>query len=1196
MINSQKEFESILAALGERELSEWERQRLWELIAEEPDRVQDYLAICQLNEALGELDASSLASVEIELPPVNIIAIRPEWAPVPKRRYFRWRQEWNPAAIGAGALLLLFMVWSSTVSQTARREHEAQGQAAAKLAAESTPEATYSKMKLASSTGSLNRPPANFASLREPADGPIGFNERIRPILSENCFSCHGPDSGSRKGGLRLDTRDGALAKGAIVPGDPAKSEAAIRILSEDPDEQMPPLDSHKILKPEDKALILEWIKLGAVWEEHWAFIPPARPEVPKVDDPAKWARNPVDHFILDKLRALGLEPSEEASALTLARRAALDVTGLPPEPALLDRFLADRSPQAYERYLDELFKSEHAGEHRARYWLDAARYGDTHGMHLDNYREIWPYRDWVIRAFNRNLSFDRFVVDQLAGDLLPNASQDQVIATGFNRCNVTTSEGGSIQDEVNVRYMVDRVETTSTVFLGLTTGCSVCHDHKYDPITQKEFYQLGAFFNNTTQPAMDGNQKDSPPVVVLPRPEDEAEWRQLREDRGRLREELKALAVDSERVRDWWIHQDETPLHPVLEDGLAVWLPLNERAGRAVTAQVYGERRDVALPETAEWDPERPGIRFQEKAPIELEAPGLAKPSTPMSVSFWVRTPDNVVSSVLFNQLAKNEQGKEVGWKISLSVQGALTFEIRDAAGKKISGLLPGDEALAPRTWQHVCVRYSGGQSNSSITILVNGVARNMRNASEQYLEAEGGATGPLKVGDVLASGALSGLRIYERWLADEEVKLLAAEEQFRTLWRGPHEWDRLNPDQRALLTQYHRLAVDLDGQRLTRQLADTQLRRDYIYARSETTLVTQEMPGQPRAFVLERGEYDQRREEVAPGVPAALPPMAADSPRNRLGLAEWLVDARHPLTARVTVNRLWQSVFGAGLVKTSEDFGVMGERPTHPALLDWLSVEFMQSGWDMNHVLRLMLTSATYRQSMVNKPEHLRIDPENRYLARAPRVRLDAEVIRDQALSVSGLLKPQVGGPSVKPYQPGDLWKAVAFVGSNTSDFKQDTGEALYRRSLYTFWKRTSPPPSMAAFDAPSREQCTVRRERTNTPMQALVLMNDPQFVEAARRLAERTVQSAPNDRSRAEWAFRTVLVRPATESDLADLVTAAEEFREHFAQHPDDAKALVATGDSAPDGSLDVTEVATWTMVANTLMNRDDFINET
>lgn len=1013
----------------------------------------------------------------------------------------------------------------------------------------------------------------------------IRFNEQIRPILAENCLACHGPDPAARQADLRLDTEEGAIPSGAIEPGNASESELVARIQTDDPELVMPPPDSHKRLTEQEKQLLVKWINEGAEWEKHWSFIAPTRPTPPDAGDHA-WPRNAIDYFVLARLKSKGLAPNPRASTHTLARRTALDLTGLPPTDDQLRSFLGASAEDAFSDFVDLLLESSHAGEHRARYWLDAARYGDTHGMHVDNYREMWPYRDWVINAFNRNMPFDQFVVEQIAGDLLPNRTLDQQIATGFSRCNITTSEGGAIPEEVNVRYMVDRVETTATVFLGLTAGCAVCHDHKYDPLTQREFYQLGAFFNNTTQPAMDGNQKDTPPVVVLPKPEFQDEWAALKKERASLLSELDEWKPPGER---WWTTRDRGLDHPVAPDSLALHWPLVAGAEGA------------ALPEAATWAQDHPagvrGMIFGGEVDLETEFPPLRSDS-PLTVSFWMRTPDVIRGTTVLEQTEqkgdKQDDKKTLGWKISTNTDNGLTFEMHDGEGNSIRGHLPDNDALRPRAWQHVCVRYSGGQSTSSITIFNDGREIALRRASENLIEAVELAETPLQVARNMPTAGLSDVRIYRRWLTDEEVNLLAAEHRLRELVSSETAWSDLATNDQQLLESLYRQTLDANYQVRSRVFSESSKRYDFIYSRSTTTLVMEEREQLPTAFVLERGEYTKRKEQVTPDVPAVMPPLG-DGPANRLALAKWLVDPANPLVARVMVNRLWQSIFGVGLVKTSEDFGVMGDRPSHPQLLDWLAVEFVESGWDVNHMLKLMVTSATYRQSSLVSAQKLSKDSENRLLSRGPRYRLDAELVRDQALAVSGLLRRDVGGPSVKPYQPSGLWNVVAITGSNTRHFKRDTGGKLYRRSLYTFWKRTSPPPSMAAFNAPTREQCTVRRERTNTPLQALVLMNDVQFVESAKYLADHTLSRLTDHEARAASMFEEVLRRPPTGEETTEIAEMASSFRAVFQASPDDANELLKAGEVAVGDVADPAELAAWTLVASTLMNRDDFVNK-
>ncbi len=1024
---------------------------------------------------------------------------------------------------------------------------------------------------------------------REVSADDIDFNRDVRPILSEFCFACHGPDKQARKGDLRLDTEAGLTRSGILVAGQPAKSKLVQRIQSDDPEQRMPPPEHKKRPNADQRQILAEWVRAGARWERHWAFVTPERPPVPVNAGHAAWARTPIDFFVARGLGHRGLQPNPPARRSTLARRVALHLTGLPPRPGMLAAFLADKRPGAYQRLVDRLLASPAAAEHRTRFWLDAARYGDTHGMHLDNYREIWPYRDWVIRAFAANMPFDRFVIEQIAGDLLPRATLDQRVATGFGRCNVSTAEGGLIPEEMNVRYMVDRVETVSTVFMGLTARCAGCHDHKYDPLKQRDFYRLAAFFNNTTQPPNDGNQKDAPPVAVLPSAEHEAEWMALQGLRRRLLAEKRRRPPAE--VREWWKSTDGRSLEVVSSTGQIFSDSLRRPAG--------SKGGGAAWPEGVRSAQAHPGgdrgVRFGDGAG------GLTRPlqgldtGRAISISFWLRTPEKVVSTTILEHRHTGKDKKTSGWRITSSPRGSLSFELSDARGASVKGLIPGDQALAPAAWQHVCVRYSGGRSNSSISMLVDGQVRRLRNSNEQLIDATGLPDGPLVIGGSLPTGGISDIRVWSRWLSNDEARLLASEFRLRNLAADRPAWDALREDDRDLVADWYGSVADKSQQLVSAALGRTETRRDFIYARSITTLVMQERPDRtPRAWVLERGEYDQRREQVKPGVPEMFPGLEAGVPANRLALARWLVDRRHPLTARVTVNRLWQSVFGVGLVKTTEDFGVMGERPTHRGLLDWLAVEFIESGWDVRHVLKLMVNSAAYRQDSRIPLVKRMADPANRLMSRGPRHRLDAEVLRDQALAVGGLLQRRVGGPGVRPYQPKGVWKDVAFAGSNTREYTADSGAALYRRTLYTFWKRTSPPPAMATFDAPTREQCTVRRERTNTPLQALVLMNDPQYVEAARGLAQQAVRLGGTDTKRARWMFRRALSRRASDADVEQLVAASKVFRGQFNADPKAAEKLLGVGASPKPKDLDAIECASWTMVANLLMNRDDFLN--
>lgn len=1030
-----------------------------------------------------------------------------------------------------------------------------------------------------------------------PAGERIEYNRHVRPILAENCFACHGPDSASREADLRLDQRGAAVDRGAIVPGKPGESEAIRRIFSDDPDEVMPPPASHKKLAPADKDLLRRWVEAGAEYQAHWSLIAPARPPLPQVKDQG-WVRNPIDAFLRAAMEQAGLSPAPEADRAVLARRAWLDLTGLPPAPAELDAFLADPSPDAYERLVDRLLDSKHWGEHRARYWLDAARYADTHGLHFDNYREMWSYRDWVIEAFNRNLPFDQFTVEQLAGDLLPSPSLEQLVATGFNRSNITTNEGGTIPEENLVLYTRDRTETVAQVWLGLTAGCAVCHDHKFDPVPQKEFYQFAAFFNNTTQGAMDGNVKDTPPVIVVPQLPDRARWAALETELADARKQLDARRKTAREEFDRLIQKDEAiALAPPATDQLHLHAPLSEGPGNKLRAVVDGAPQEIATSADPAWDAGHAGahaLRVGGDAVAQLAGAGDFDKEQPFTLAAWVKLDKQHQTGAVF---ARMDDGNHFrGW--DLWVEGGrfgahLIHRWQEDALKVVAA-----EPVPPDAWTHVAVTYDGSAKASGVKVFVNGQARPTA-AQADALKNTIRTEVPLSVGQRhkqsrLAGAAIHDARIYRRALGPEDVRQLAA--GTRAAWLAAKPAGERSEAEKSELFEYWLTTSDKPFGELTGRLAGLEKEQAAVKARGTVAHVTQERPGPAKAHVLFRGEYDKRRDEVTAATFSCLPPMPEDLPRNRLGLARWLLRPEHPLAARVTVNRFWQEVFGAGIVRTAGDFGVAGEMPSHPELLDWLAVEFRESGWDVKKLFRLMVTSAAYRQAAVLTPEKREKDPENRLVSRGPRFRMDAEMVRDYALAASGLLAPTIGGPSVRPYQPDGVWEAVAMIGSDTREYRRDSGESLYRRSLYTFWKRAAPPAAMEIFNAPSREFCTVRRERTNTPLQALAALNDPQLVEAARRLSERTIrEGGETDDARIAFMAKSVLARPLRPEEQESVKATVGRLLEHYRAHADDAKQLTAVGESKADPALDPAQVAAWTMLANQLLNLDEALNK-
>jgi hypothetical protein len=1031
------------------------------------------------------------------------------------------------------------------------------------------------------------------------AGDKLEFNRDIRPILAENCFACHGPDKNTRKAELRLDQREVALAKDAIVPGHPEKSEMIDRIFSTEPSEQMPPPRSTRKLTAAQKEMLKRWVAEGAEYQPHWSYITPKRAEPPAVKN-AGWVRNPIDRFILAELEKHGLKPAPEADRRTLARRLSLDLTGLPPTPAAVEAFVRDTSPEAYERYVDELLKSAHWGEHRGRFWLDAARYADTHGIHFDNYREMWTFRDWVIKAFNRNQPFDHFTIEQLAGDLLPNRTLDQVVASGFNRCNITSNEGGLIPEEYLVLYTRDRTETTAKVWLGTTAGCAVCHDHKFDPLLQREFYQLASFFNNTTQGAMDGNIKDTPPILFVPRSVDRGRWDALAKELADARKQAEARKVAARAEYDKWLATGgaEQIASYVPGDGLHFQARLSEGDGKIIHLSVDGRPRDVPVPSALAWDAGHVAARAYKSQPgpvVEISDAGDFEKDKGFSYGAWVKLTRKVASGAVFARM--DDQHDFRGWDLWIQ---------NDQVGTHIIHKWPTDALkVVSRTplpvgqWSHVFVTYDGSGQLAGLKVFINGVPQ-ATNVEASSLRSTIRTPVPLKIAQRHNTSRLNDIliqdmRLYGRALSMAEVERLAR--TTRAAWLAARPADQRTPGEKDELFGWWLASLDKAWQVVQEKVRSVQQAEAAIKSRGTIAHVMQERTQMPTAFVLFRGDYDKRRESVKPATPRFLPPFPADLPKNRLGLARWLVRPENPLTARVTVNRFWQEVFGAGIVRTCGDFGVSGELPTHPELLDWLAVEFRETGWDVKKLFKLMVTSATYRQAALTTAEKRDKDPQNRLLARGPRFRLDAEAIRDYALAASGLLVSEIGGPSVKPYQPDGVWEAVAMIGSNTRDYKRDSGLNLYRRSLYTFWKRSAPPASMEIFNAPSRENCAVQRERTNTPLQALVTLNDPQFVEAARFLAQAALKATVKDGppKGIDFMARRLLARPLTTDETNVVKASLNDLLAFYKGHPGDAKKLIAVGESKADASLDPATLAAWTMLANELMNLDEVLTK-
>lgn len=1015
----------------------------------------------------------------------------------------------------------------------------------------------------------------------------LSFNDHIQPILSENCYSCHGPDSSTREGKLRLDrAADATMARGdreaAIVPGRPEESLLVERILSEDSEERMPPANSHKTLKPSEIALLRQWIAEGAVYQPHWSLIAPQRPTVPAAGQ--GWARNPVDAFIADTHRKQGVKASPEEAPARLLRRVTLDLTGLPPTPAALAAFAADPSPDAYEREVDRLLASDASAEHFARLWLDAVRYADTHGIHIDNYRSIWPYRDWVVDAFRKNLPYDQFTIEQIAGDLLPSPTLDQKVATGFNRCLPTTSEGGAIPAEYEAIYAKDRVETLSTVWLGLTTGCAACHDHKFDPITSKEFYSLTAFFRNNTMPAMDGNVAETEPSLFVPAPADRARWSELESRQTAIKADLERRRTEGESAFTQWLTSATQLKAPPVDHTVRLHLPLDENGANSPGAvyRIAGPYGPASvLGDVSQTLGGPVSLRYQDQ----------------FAFSLMIQICDTPSGALLG---CRSEDPSAPGWEVFLD-KGRVGLWVSEGGSQTPIRSLA-KLTLTPGVWHHLMLVFDGsGSRNRLIDVSING--KDVANQGvPRAFRTDIVPVAPLRLGAPAGSAsAVTGgsvhvqdLRQFDRGFASAEIRAMAESAAAYPSLSVPAA--ERTPAQLDTLRAQYFSAVDPASLRLLAEQDGLLREARTLRQRGGVTLVMEEKKdSEPFAHLLNRGEYSQPGERVPAATPAVLPPLPPGQTANRLALARWLFRPDHPLTARVTVNRVWQHLFGTGLVESSGDFGITGARPSHPQLLDWLAVEFRESGWDHRRLVRLLATSATYRQSAAVSPALLERDPANRLLARGPRHRLDAEVLRDQALAASGLLVDKRGGPPVRPYQPEGIWEDVAMKESTTRFYRRDSGDALYRRSLYTFWKRTAPPPAMDILNAPSREVSCVRRDRTNTPLQALVTLNDPAFVEAARQLATQALVHGDTFDARLDHLSLRLLGRTLAADERAHVKALVDEATTTYQASPATAAALLAVGESPVDRTLPAPDLAAWTLAASQVMNLDESLTK-
>jgi hypothetical protein len=1027
------------------------------------------------------------------------------------------------------------------------------------------------------------------------APGKVDFNFQIRPLLADRCFKCHGPDEKARKAKLRLDLPESAFAvrdpkkqTRAIVPGHPEQSELVRRITTTDDDDRMPPPASNLTLTGEEKDLLRLWVAQGAEYRPHWAFIPVRKPVVPAVKGNSL-VRNPIDAFVADRFAGEGLDLSPEASRETLIRRLSFDLRGLPPSLPEIDGFLEDTSTNAYERVVDKFLASPAYGEHLANDWLDVARFADTYGYQSDVQRDVSPWRDWVIRAFNQNLPYDQFIEWQIAGDLLPSPTPDQVLATAFNRLHRQTNEGGSLEEEFRVEYVSDRVATAGTAFLGLTLGCARCHDHKYDPISQKDFYSMSAFFNNIDESGLYSHfTRATPSPSLLLYQDGEARKHDALLEKIRAKKlSLAALQQQDEQSFESWLASgsNSIPMPEPTADFAFDEVKSDSSPNRAGT-------NSASLVDAPALEEGKVGkaLKFSGDNSVVCKDAGVFNRTRPFSFSLWLKPTEKQERAVIFHRSRSWTDSGSRGYELLLE-DGKPTFAlIHFWPGNALK--VAADTELATNQWSHLTITYDGSSRAAGVRLYLNGYPLPLRTVRDnlykdivhrkEWKDADVDEVQLTLAGRFRDSGFRNGLidefEVFDRCLSPGEARLVAGAKGTEL--------------SREELQAFYLTRVDQRYEGLRAELQNLREKENQLIDDVPEIMVMKEMAERRPTYLLKRGAYDARGERVEPDTPEKIFTFAKNLPRNRLGLAKWMIDPQNPLTARVAVNRAWRMHFGRGLVLTEEDFGTQGKLPTHPELLDWLAATFVESHWDLKALHKLIVTSATYRQSSQASPQLLAKDPDNQLLARGPKHRLRAEEIRDNALAVSGLLSPKIGGPSVHPYQPEGLWEQ----SGTASHYTQDKGEGLYRRSLYTFWKRIVPPPNMLIFDAPTREVCTARRETTTTPLQALVLLNDPQFVEAARVMAEHLVSQCGQDTTACiTRGFRLTTGREPKPRELALLEQLYDEQLKHFQSDPAAAGQYLKIGDRPVDQALPPQQLAATAVLASALINLDEFVTE-
>jgi hypothetical protein len=1009
------------------------------------------------------------------------------------------------------------------------------------------------------------------------APKPVDFLREIRPILSDACFQCHGPDESTRMAKLRLDVKESALPKASLIVARVTETRAA---------RKMPPPHAKVQLTTAQIDLLKRWVEEGTPWQDHWSYLPPKKPALPGVQL-KHWPKTNIDRFILARLEQEKLKPSPEADKPTLLRRLSFDLTGLPPTTQELDAFLSDKSPQAYEKQVDRLLASKHYGEKMALHWMDLARYADTHGYHIDSHRDMWPWRDWLISAFNRNMPYDEFTIWQLAGDMLPNPSREQLVASGFNRNHVINYEGGAIPEEYQTEYVIDRVETTGTTWMGLTVGCARCHDHKYDPIQQKDFYRFFAFFNNIDEKGLDGQKGNAMPLLKLPTEAQETLEKEISHAIDSHEKQLEAARIP-DLMKAWEKNKLATIAQPT-RDGLLAHFELEGNFNESTGTYQHG--RYLGLPPTANDGPVGQSALLDAAARIEVPSPAGFSEDKPFSLAFWFRGGNKLEPMTILSKRS-GKAGIEIGNDEVFSIgdlrRGAhLLITLSDAQGRKLN--LSSAEPFPYNEFTHFTInRTTRGQ----IELLVNGVPARLEGAN--LLEGFSFATSaPIVFTNMI--GSLDDMRFYNRPLSNEEAHVLAIDEPVRYLLF--HSGIKRNKYQDGMLYDYFlKYDAPADLRQVYARLIQLKAEKKHLEEQIPTTMVMKELDKPRESHILRRGQYDAKGDKVEAATPGFLPPMPKDLPRNRLGLAQWLVAKDHPLTARVAVNRLWAMYFGTGLVKTVEDFGSQGELPSHPELLDYLATTYIESGWDTKKLQKEIVMSAAYRQTSAVDAVLQQKDPENRLLARMSRFRLPAELVRDNALAISGLLNPAIGGPSVFPYQPPGLWEEVAYGAQFSAQrYMQSHGKDLYRRGMYSFWKRTLPPATLSIFDAPDREKCVARRATTNTPLQALALWNDTTYLEAARKLAERGIKEAgPDPAKRLRHMFRLATARYPTPAELKLLTDSASTQLTQFRSNPAAASKLILSGESKTE-TKDPVELAALMTVASAILNLDEVVTK-